>query len=203
MGPHGDGVSSQSAASGLRSDVLAAGALPQKVLDVTEAAQDRDATEWAAVHVHPRAEKVVAHFFASWGVAHYLPLMVRRRKYGARQRTSELPLFPGYVFFDGATVGRHEVLATNRVAKILPAPDPDRLRRELVSLKRALALDATIIPWQWGGPGSIVRIAEGPMRGLEGVLVRFKGRDRLVLQVHLIGRAVLLDVDIRVCAPAS
>jgi hypothetical protein len=76
------------------------------------------------------------------------------------------------------------------------------LRRELDGLRKALAADATLIPWHWGEPGSSVRIVSGPLRGLEGTLVRLKGGDRLLLQVHLIGRAVLLDVDIHACEPA-
>ena len=45
-------------------------------------------------------------------------------------------------------------------------------------------------------------IKRGPLSGLEGILVQHKGRGRLVLEVHLIGSALLLDVESEACEPA-
>jgi len=128
--------------------------------------------------------------------------MVRRRSYGARRRESLNPLFPGYVFFDCRAVERHQVLATNKVARILPSADPEKLYRELLSIQIALAADATLSEFRFGSPGSPVAIKRGPLAGLEGILVQHKGRARLVLEVHLIGSALLLDVEAEACEPA-
>jgi hypothetical protein len=128
--------------------------------------------------------------------------MLRRRSYGARRRESLNPLFPGYVFFDCGAVERQQVLATNKVARILPSADPEKLYRELLSIQIALAADATLSEFRFGAPGSPVAIKRGPLAGLEGILVQHKGRARLVLEVHLIGSALLLDVEAEACEPA-
>ena len=51
------------------------------------------AREWAAAHVHARAEKALARLLHSWDVPLYLPLLRRCRSYGARKRESFVPLF--------------------------------------------------------------------------------------------------------------
>src|SRR6266550_174131 len=52
-----------------------------------------------------------------------------------------------------------------------------------------------IHPWPFLKVGEIVRVEEGPLRGLEGVLLNFKGRYRLVLSVTLLQRSVAVEVE--------
>lgn len=160
------------------------------------------AEEWAVAHVHSRAEKAFVRCLHSWGVPCYLPQIGRCRYYGARRRQSYTPLFPGYVFFDSAATERARVFDTKKVANIIYTPDQERLREELASLCTALAGDVLLRECRFGQEGSQVVVVRGPLRGVEGVLVRYQGKDRLVLQVKLLGRAVLADVDIGMCEPA-
>ena len=50
--------------------------------------------------------------------------------------------------------------------------------------------------------GRRVRVSNGPMTGLEGILVRKKDRCRVVLSIELIQRAVCVEVDETEIAPA-
>jgi transcription antitermination factor NusG len=43
--------------------------------------------------------------------------------------------------------------------------------------------------------GRRIRIKSGPLLGVEGTIVRRKGSVRLIVQVDLIQRAVLLELD--------
>lgn len=218
VGPDGDGVSPQTVfppagplelgAPPLASpEEWIAPAFGRDIREIGESASEFDPPailppgDWSAAHVHSRAEKALARQFSSWGTPHFLPLALRRRAYGARRRESTIPLFPGYVFFDGGSVDRHRVLATNRVARIIPAPDPEKLRRELQSIRQAILADATLSEFRFGEPGRPVVIRRGPMAGTEGILVQHKGRGRLVLEVRLIGRALLADVEVEDCEP--
>jgi hypothetical protein len=50
-------------------------------------------------------------------------------------------------------------------------------------------------PWPFLKVGEKVRIESGPLRGLEGVLVEFKGNRRLILSVTLLQRSVAVEMD--------
>jgi transcription antitermination factor NusG len=43
--------------------------------------------------------------------------------------------------------------------------------------------------------GDIVRITSGGLAGLEGILIKSKGQDRLVLSVTLLQRSVATEVE--------
>jgi hypothetical protein len=43
-----------------------------------------------------------------------------------------------------------------------------------------------------------VIVTSGPLAGVDGIFVRHRGRDRLVLSVSLIGRSVAVELD-RMC----
>jgi hypothetical protein len=168
--------------------LLPGGALPQ-------------AGEWCAAHTHARAEKALLLCLREWGVPAFLPCLRRQRIYGARRRVSFVPLFAGYLFYDRLAVERQTVLETNKVAQILVAPDPEQLRSDLTSLCLALAVDIDLKEVRFGEPGTPVLVARGPLKGTEGILIRYQGRDRLVLQVHMLGRAVCAEIDASLCEP--
>jgi transcription antitermination factor NusG len=50
-------------------------------------------------------------------------------------------------------------------------------------------------PWPYLEVGQIVRIEEGALRGLEGILTGFKGSRRIVVSVSLLRRSVALEID--------
>jgi transcription antitermination factor NusG len=43
--------------------------------------------------------------------------------------------------------------------------------------------------------GTRVRITAGPMQGLQGILLRKRGKPRVVISVDLIMRSVAIDID--------
>jgi transcription antitermination factor NusG len=48
-----------------------------------------------------------------------------------------------------------------------------------------------------------VRVKRGALQDLEGTLVRFKNRARLVISVALIGQSVAAEVDVRDVEPVG
>lgn len=50
--------------------------------------------------------------------------------------------------------------------------------------------------------GRRVRVTAGPLRGLEGMVQRVKGRTRIVLNVDMIRQAVSIEVDSACLGPA-
>jgi transcription antitermination factor NusG len=95
------------------------------------------------------------------------------------------------------------VIITPGVSRILgvgPYPTPvDPV--EIASLRTTLdkAVSAEALPFLQAG--NKVRIREGPLRGVEGIIVLVRGKPRIVLSATLLQRSVLVEVDSKWLAP--
>src|SRR5262249_51470728 len=108
-----------------------------------------------------------------------------------------LPMFPGYVFcrFD---VGRRlPIITTPGVVRILGSGDEATPIEdaEIISLQLAVKKRAAIEPWPFLQAGEKVRITEGALAGVEGILTELKQGPRIVISVSLLQRSVLVEVD--------
>jgi transcription antitermination factor NusG len=90
---------------------------------------------------------------------------------------------------------RHRAIRSNHIARILEVKDQTRLVKELQNLQSVMALEEKVYPYDYLEKGQRVRIIEGPMQGLEGVVERKKTGFRLVLNVSSIFQAVAVDID--------
>ena len=153
------------------------------------------AAEWGACWTRARSEKVVKSFFDERNVPAYLPTVTKRRVYGSRIRHSELPLFPGYVFFDLEAIPHPEVYSTRKVAQVLEPTNPERLRSDLQQIARALHQEVHLEQTKLDRPGTPVEVIAGPLQGTRGELVQRASKTRLVIRVDFIGRAAELEID--------
>jgi transcriptional antiterminator RfaH len=164
---------------------------PSTLLD-EEAATD----SWWLVYTLARREKELMRRLRSLGIGHYGPLLRRRnRSPGGRTRESFVPLFPSYVFLRGDDFARQQALATRCVSRTLPVPDPQGLVDDLQQICRLLASDRPLEPESRLEPGRRVRVRSGSMLGLEGTVVKRRGKDWLVVVVEFLqqGVSVLLE----------
>jgi len=154
-----------------------------------------EVTVWAAVHTKPRCEKVVADYLRTRGIPCFLPTITNRRQYGSRVRTSRLPLFPGYLFYDYDAVDKRVVYDSRRVVQLLVPDEPGELDRDLENLARALAHEASPRRRDFGPPGTPVEVIDGPLHGTVGELVRVGRHSMLVVRVKFLGFAAELTID--------
>jgi transcription antitermination factor NusG len=127
----------------------------------------------------------------------FLPLYRSRRRWSDRTRVLDLPLFPGYVFCRFHPELLLPVVTTPGVVQIVgsgkqPHPIADE---EIAAIQRMLHSGSEIEPWPYLKAGQKVRILDGPLFGVEGLLVEVKNRRRLVVSVHLLQRSVAVEVD--------
>jgi transcription antitermination factor NusG len=66
---------------------------------------------------------------------------------------------------------------------------------EIEALQQRLAGGMKIEPHPYLTVGRRVRVRNGPMQGLEGIIVRRKDRCRVVFSIDLIMRSVAVEVD--------
>jgi transcription antitermination factor NusG len=148
---------------------------------------------WFALYVKPRHEKNVACILRGNGYDEFVPLYNRRTP----SRTTELPLFPSYVFCRFDENRRLPVLQVPGVFSIVELGGrPARVAEdEITALKRVIAAGIAREPWMALTAGDKVRIAAGPLQGIEGVVVAHKNSTRLIVSVDLLKRSVAVELD--------
>jgi transcription antitermination factor NusG len=154
-------------------------------------------SQWFALHVRSRHEKVVEAGLVGKGVPVLSTLCRTRRRRADRTVEIETPLFPGYVFCHFDAQQRLPILTTIGVAKIVgignvPSPVDDN---EINSIQRLMASGRILQPWPFTRIGQRVRIQAGALRGLEGILVQVKNEHRLVASVEPLQRSIAIEID--------
>jgi len=151
--------------------------------------------DWFVLYLRPRTEKKLAEFCRLHHLPHYLPLRRETKIYQRRRVTVEKPVFPGYFFTSFDAEGRQNILKTNHVVRILQPASRRQLLHELAQIRRALRVDPALGTGPALTAGRRVRIHSGPFMGIEGVVQNLKGKTKVCLNVELIGRAIVVEVE--------
>jgi transcription antitermination factor NusG len=157
-----------------------------------------DELRWYALYTSANREKGVAQQLMGRSIEQFLPLYESMRRWKDRRKLLQLPLFPGYVFVRLALRHRLRVLQIPGVVRLvgssgMPTPLFDE---EIESLRQALENEVRAEPHPYLSRGRRVRIATGPLAGREAIVVRHKGKQRVVISTELIQRSIMLDIDV-------
>ena len=145
---------------------------------------------WYVLHVKPRTEKVVNDHLATLRVFHYLPLVRKETRVQRRKVVRYLPVFPGYVFARLFPEERMTIVRTQHVVRTIEVTDPRRMIHQLRQVEHACRLPVDVRLAESFAAGEYVKVVSGPLRGLEGQVVRIGARTSLVLTVDILGRAI-------------
>lgn len=152
---------------------------------------------WFAILARTGREKNATLLLENAGYECYLPLVKFARQWSDRVKEIEQPLFPGYLFCRMNPSNRLPVLMTPSVIQIAgvgKAPTPVE-EEEIVSIQRAGKSGLSIMPWPYLQVGQAARIESGPLRGMEGIVIKIKSGLKLVLSVDLLQRSVAVEID--------
>jgi transcription antitermination factor NusG len=115
------------------------------------------------------------------------------------------PLFPGYVFCQFDALKRLPILVTPGVISVVgrgrvPFPVNDG---EIAAIQTIVTSGFQAEPWPYLEVGQKIRIEADSLSGLEGILIQFKGNNRIVVSVSLLRRSVALEIDRDCVRPVS
>jgi len=150
---------------------------------------------WWVARTKPRREKILAWHLYGHNIGYFLPLYRQRQPSQNRERYSLLTLFPGYVFLMGDLEARYQALRSNQIIHLLEVKDPFTLRKELSQIHIALQSKVDFSLNGFYEKGDRVRIKCGPLKGVEGIIVKKKSGFRLVLKVTSIEQAISINID--------
>jgi transcription antitermination factor NusG len=158
---------------------------------------DGSSNRWFALRVKPRFEKSVSTSARNKGYEEFLPLYQCRRRWSDRFQSVELPLFPGYVFCQLNPEFRLPLLTIPGALHFIgigrvPVPIENE---EIAALQVAMRSGLWAEPWPFLNVGQRVRLEEGPLAGLEGLLIEVRKKQRLIVSVTLLKRSVAVEIE--------
>jgi transcription termination/antitermination protein NusG len=170
--------------------------------------QETPQDQWYAVHTRCNAERRVAMSLAEKQVEHYLPVFSEVHKWKDRNKSVDVPIFSGYLFarFVDTPAERLRVLLTSGVLRVLGSevraePVPDS---QIEAIRRMLAgSGGQCFREPWLRTGKRVRVRRGPLKDVEGFLVRVKSQARLIISVDLLAQSVATEVDVNDVDPVD
>ncbi len=152
---------------------------------------------WYAVRVKSRSEKKVYADLTEQQIEAYVPLQRKLRQWSDRKKWVEMPLISGYVFVYISRKEYEIVLRTYNVvcyiyfegkAATIRVEDINLLKRMLGEADIDLAITAEELK-----PGQKVEIVAGPLIGVVGELINFKGKNKVALRIPPLGYTVLIE----------
>jgi transcription antitermination factor NusG len=161
--------------------------------------------QWFALRVQSRCEKVIAAVARNKGFEEFLPLHQHRRRWSDRLKAIDIPLFPGYLFCRLDPQRRMPLLTIPGVLHFvgigkIPSPIEDT---EIAAIQIAAGSGISTEPWPFLEVGQRVRLEDGPLAGLEGILVETPNRQRVVVSVTLLKRSVAVAIERHWAAPVD
>jgi transcription antitermination factor NusG len=160
---------------------------------------DQGVERWAAIRTSARWEKKAVLTLARAGIPVFLPTWTRISRYRTRKNISQIPLFPGYLFFDESCTEKISRLspATKRfVAQIIKPSDYVTLKSELREISEIITNHQLVKEKIFGIPGETVRITRGSFKNFEGKIARqIDASNRFVLVVSFLGLSVEVEVE--------
>jgi transcription antitermination factor NusG len=152
---------------------------------------------WYALNVKPKHERAVARNLHAKGLEEFSPVYHVTRRWCDRMKQLDLELFPGYVFCRFSFEERLLVLGTPGVTSIVgfgrqPVPVDER---EIDDIRAAVRSGLPLRPWPYLHAGEKVRIEQGCLEGIAGIVLRDNDRCRVLINVEMLQRSVAIESD--------
>jgi transcription antitermination factor NusG len=154
---------------------------------------------WYALYTRSRFEKKLMTELSDRSIEVFLPMREVLSRWKDRKKRIWLPLFPGYIFVRHLDIPaiRYRILNIPGAVRFVghgghaePVPDD-----QMEAVRRFLEASISIDSYPYIRVGNRVEVIAGPFKGIQGILVKKKGKFRLVLQVDLIRQAVSIEID--------
>jgi transcription antitermination factor NusG len=159
---------------------------------------------WYAACTRSNHEKTAVENLGQRSIESFVPTYESVRVWKDRKKRLDLPLFPGYVFVRVALEEKRSVLVVPGVVRLVgfdqrPLAVPDE---EIATLRSMVKHRLNAEPHPYLTTGRKVRVTRGALEGMQGILVRKKGRLRLLLSIDLIRQSAMIEVDTHDVEPA-
>ena len=168
---------------------------------VSQPSEDRSTPPWYALYTRSHCEQLVCDQLTSTGFHTFLPKIEAWSRRAGKRHLIVVPLFPGYLFLQHALDKSSylEVRKARGLVRILGDgwDQPSRiLDAEIEAVQTILEAAMPVMPHPYLREGQRVRVAQGPLRGIEGILIQSKpAKGLLIVSIDLLQRSVTVEID--------
>lgn len=150
-----------------------------------------DKCNWHVIYIRPGFEKKVAAKLIDKDIEFFLPTRIEIRQWHDRKKKIEVPVFPGYVF---VRVDQMDIVQVYNVAGfirfLMTGNEIDSLSdQEVDAMKRLFKSDYQIANFE-NCEGMPVRVIDGPLIGLEGVLDGKQENGKFEVCIEILNKSV-------------
>jgi len=154
---------------------------------------------WYALHTKSRFENVVNEGLVKKSLEVFLPKIKIKSKRRDRKLMIQVPLFPGYIFVKtDLNPNEHiEILKTTGAVRLVGNKDgPVSIADPTIdSLRIMVATEHPITTGSRFKKGDRVVVVEGPFAGVVGTFVRYRGQERVIVNIEALGQYAAVDVS--------
>ena len=150
---------------------------------------------WYVAYTMSKAEKKVKERLDKAGIDNYLPLQSVVRFWNEHKKQVTVPVIPGCIFVRIPLKDVSTVSTTLGVVFLLkeegkPVIVPDS-QMELFNYMLGYSGETVEFTSEDFQPGELVHITAGQMAGLTGEIVKYKGRNKLIVRIEGLGCALI------------
>ncbi len=157
--------------------------------------------QWYVLHTKSRFENVVSEALTKKSKEIFLPKILVRSRRTDRKKMIRVPLFSGYIFVRTSLHPREhlDILKTAGAVQLIgnhtgPVSVPEET---IASLKIMVSTDSPLNTGAHFESGDRVIVTAGPFAGVRGIFSRYKGVNRVIVNIEVLGQYVAAEVNER------
>jgi len=169
----------------------------------------RNEKSWHALYVRSRSEKRVLSQLEEMGIQAYLPLITEVKQWSDRRKKVEEPLFKSYVFVCSSNKEYISILNVYGVVRFVTF----ERKPVVVPENQILAIKKFVEDFEKGDEfkmrndedlkeGQMVRIINGPLKGLVGRLETILNKRHLIVFIEAVGQYIPVHIPRAKVEPA-
>jgi transcriptional antiterminator NusG len=155
---------------------------------------------WYVIHTRGRRESQVEEGLRHKGLEVFLPRIKVSKRRQNLKFLLEAPLFPGYLFVqtDLHPQVYYDIIRIRGVLRLLGVDNRfiPVAEETVLSIQEMVNSGRPYSPWPYLDQGKKVRITDGPLAGITGIILEHrKKKRRLVVAVELFARGVAVELE--------
>ena len=154
---------------------------------------------WYVLHTRSRFENVVNDGLMKKNIDVFLPKVTVRSRRKDRKVMLSVPLFPGYVFVRSSLEPhKHiEIVKTVGAVRLIGSKSgPVKVDESTIdSLKIMVSSDEPINTGARLKKGDEVVVMYGPLAGVKGVFVQYRGNGRIIVNINALGQHASVNIS--------